>query len=853
MYELIYTSVPKGLIPGRSGFATAAMSEGMPPNLIVPLENLSGYNFTLRNGEFMPELNPPCCYYIKMRYGNQLLHVAGRVAPNGLDYSKRNNKIAHHLLFESVEELEDLAGGVAGLFFKSGVFRSEYSEEPAMLPFRKVPRCTQTAPLPAKNWAKLTGHAGFAAYTAERFSKNPDKPLYLIYPAWVKTEELLQLAMEATALLHNNIRKYFTFSTYFGSCAASVDCFLRMVPDFSPLVSNLRRFHQNDIIELGQDNAMPTESSFSDIYEYACTGRRPEIASSPKSLETLDQAAINIFADSTRQQPQPDKMLTINTPAITVPPPVSWRKFVFAGAAAIMIAAILSLLLYDIPGKTQVSNYKPTGKKRSEHTVKKISQPALPPQPAPAAEPQISPAKVKLPPTEKVQAKPAAAAVKPPLQITGDLFSNKKLRSAAVNMPLEPAMDLFIEFHRKTAAADNNAVTVALPEILHGCNEFYPVMERIGTSGVESSKFVSRGPVAGEVYVRAAEIGSLPLKPLAGEIMDIPHLMIKLSADKKSLQLIKYTGDQSRCIMPQAGYIKQIYFRKQGKVFLWHNKFSRKYITAIKPGKLVIRLQSQGQKSDTLAYTPTEREKMLSDIIITKFGKCSAATFLASPFHLQDWNDSVKEYKQYAEEQKMIRNTINQIIQQKSIQKTSPVRSRDEISTHLKDLNKLAQDGDTETFNARYQDFLNSFFNPDEKNLITADELQKETQKLYSMLKNHTLDPGKHKELKKYNKTWVQIVEQLKNLHSLQKRLADCNKKFETAQNRLKISAERIKNKAAQVHADIKKSLLEMMTEKKQSTWQLHPDTVTADEVKKLCNDITSKITFEPVINADGE
>ena len=104
MYELIYTSLPKGLLPGRSGFATAAMTEGMPPNLIVPLENLSGYNFTLRNNIFDPGLNPPCCYYIKMRYGNQLLQIAGRVAPNGLDYSQRNNKIAHHLLFETNEE-----------------------------------------------------------------------------------------------------------------------------------------------------------------------------------------------------------------------------------------------------------------------------------------------------------------------------------------------------------------------------------------------------------------------------------------------------------------------------------------------------------------------------------------------------------------------------------------------------------------------------------------------------------------------------------------------------------------------------------------------------------------------------
>ena len=110
MFELIYTSVPRGLIPGRSGFCTVAMTEGMPPNLVVPLENLSGYNFTYLEGALPPMLNPPSCSYIKMRYGNQHLHIASQVMPNGLDYSQRNNKIAHHILFESADEMNNLSG-----------------------------------------------------------------------------------------------------------------------------------------------------------------------------------------------------------------------------------------------------------------------------------------------------------------------------------------------------------------------------------------------------------------------------------------------------------------------------------------------------------------------------------------------------------------------------------------------------------------------------------------------------------------------------------------------------------------------------------------------------------------------
>ncbi|MBO5922965.1 MAG: hypothetical protein J6Q81_00490, partial [Lentisphaeria bacterium] len=343
MYELIYTSVPKGLLPGRSGFATAAMSEGMPPNLIVPLENLSGYNFTLRDNTFLPVLNPPCCYYIKMRYGNQLLHIAGRVAPNGLDYSQRNNKIAHHLLFESPREMTNLAGGAAGLFLKDDVFCSEYTAEPAMLPFRKVPFCTQIGPLPARNWADLSGHAGLAAYTAERFCKTPDKPLYLIYPADTPVKSLLGLVMEVCALLDEAVRNNLTFSTYFGSSTAPVDCFLRMVPDFSPLVSNLRRFHPGDVIELGQENELVLSDKYPDIYEYACTGKKPEVSPQKTKLSAVDKP-VNVVADDDLPA-APAEDFPDAPPTIVIPPPetpANYRKFIFAGAAIIIIAALAS-------------------------------------------------------------------------------------------------------------------------------------------------------------------------------------------------------------------------------------------------------------------------------------------------------------------------------------------------------------------------------------------------------------------------------------------------------------------------------------------------------------------------------
>ena len=251
MFELVYTSAPRGLLPGRSGFSTVAMTSGMPPNLIFPLENLSGYSFTFNEGSLPDELNPECCYYIKMRFGNHNLPVAGRVAPCGLDYSKRNNKIAHHILFESAGELAVLNGGSAELFTRQDLFMKEFSGEPRTLPFRSMNNVSSTANiLPAMFWQKIAGSGMYAGMIAERFRENPQRPFYIKYPRTFSTGDMVHLIMEAAALLGPQERLDLTFSTYFTSDSAAVECFLRWIPDFSPLLPNLQRFHSADLLEL---------------------------------------------------------------------------------------------------------------------------------------------------------------------------------------------------------------------------------------------------------------------------------------------------------------------------------------------------------------------------------------------------------------------------------------------------------------------------------------------------------------------------------------------------------------------------------------------------------------------------
>ena len=250
MYELIYTSVPRGLLQGRSGYATVALTAGMPPNLILPVENLSGYTFTLRNGQFSSECNPVSCSYRKVRFGNMILRVASRIAPCGLDYSGRNNKIAHHLIFESDDEAGTLSGGAAELFLSGGNFRTEYTEEPRELPARRVRPAAVPIEPPARTWAEVTGDAGYAALIAAKLLAAGRRPFYVAYPAAVPAETLMKLLAEAAALLEPEDRRQFTFTTFFDREQPGEECFLRMVPDFSPALSNLRKFHQSELLDL---------------------------------------------------------------------------------------------------------------------------------------------------------------------------------------------------------------------------------------------------------------------------------------------------------------------------------------------------------------------------------------------------------------------------------------------------------------------------------------------------------------------------------------------------------------------------------------------------------------------------
>ncbi len=324
MFELIFTSAPHGLFPGKSGFSTVAMTEGMPPDLITPLENLSGYNFTYQGSQLPEALNPVCCYYLKMRYGSRILSIAGRVAPNGLDHTRRNNKIAHHILLESTAELT-CQDGAAGLFLHpQQIFAKDFSGAPRELSARALPHDTAELPLQACTWESYTQDAGTAGWIAEKFRTQPDQSIYVKYPQGTPVEILLKLASEVCVLLSPRERTDFTFNTYFNNITAGMECFLRFIPDFSPLVSNLERFHAAELVDLSKNVPPPAFQMFAncELAELARHG----YAEQPEQIVDEDFPAAPDAPDmeSLRQTPEaPRSRLSLKVDHTPPPPPSS--------------------------------------------------------------------------------------------------------------------------------------------------------------------------------------------------------------------------------------------------------------------------------------------------------------------------------------------------------------------------------------------------------------------------------------------------------------------------------------------------------------------------------------------------
>jgi len=198
--QLVYTSAPRGLVSGQSGFCVVARSADLREALSQRLERISSYHYlevtTAHLSSTISGANLTICAYRVLDLRGTKYHVLTRIQPTGLDFTARTNHLAQHLAFLP-EELPRLPAPAAILRHWDG-WLGAWQGEPRILDslaaeaFSRIP-----APAwPAMSWKNLTGDGGRAASLLEpEFARG----CYLSLPLGGE-DQLLALFCEASQL-----------------------------------------------------------------------------------------------------------------------------------------------------------------------------------------------------------------------------------------------------------------------------------------------------------------------------------------------------------------------------------------------------------------------------------------------------------------------------------------------------------------------------------------------------------------------------------------------------------------------------------------------------------------------------
>lgn len=219
-HELIYTSAPRGLKPGATGYCTVAHTPDLPKDLAEQLEGISHFRH-LHVGEDPARTGNPVSFaHSILTTGYTVHHVLSRIADSGLDHSGRSNFLAHHVVFDP-DHLPD--AGPAWLC-EQRLFVQKWDRSPQLIPDDRAIPSGDSRPRPCRKWEQLAGDAGWGGVLAS--ATNAAEPAYIIFEPG---QDVLGLLAESMALLSPEARWNVTFSTYFTGKAVRTTCQWRCV------------------------------------------------------------------------------------------------------------------------------------------------------------------------------------------------------------------------------------------------------------------------------------------------------------------------------------------------------------------------------------------------------------------------------------------------------------------------------------------------------------------------------------------------------------------------------------------------------------------------------------------------
>ena len=251
--KLVYTSAPKGLMPGTFGFCTVAATRGMTKTVVDALEGLAGYRRVYETTDGA-RLNPVAFSHLIVDSPRGRLRVLARIADALPDYSGRTNHIASFLQLGDAETHES---GPAELFYTPGLFETQWPNGQAPIAYPSpvaIPMEEDARPLSCEYWRAVAGDPGWAGVLASTIETR--RLAILVVPHSI---DVLKLFYEAIAILPANKRWDATFATYYTNALRNVDCLWRGVVVDSPEEAQARAIAGNLVLDF---RTLPSIESF---------------------------------------------------------------------------------------------------------------------------------------------------------------------------------------------------------------------------------------------------------------------------------------------------------------------------------------------------------------------------------------------------------------------------------------------------------------------------------------------------------------------------------------------------------------------------------------------------------------
>ena len=486
-FELVYTSSQTGVKQGSTGFCTVACTRGIDPRLMLTLEGLSGYKPIYPHYDAKAMLNPvSCSHYIFGGSTAIYRHILSRACFNGVDYTGRSNKLVSHLALSQLEA-NTAAGGPASLFLCDGLFKeADWQIKSEIFPKQKEIPPTHAVASKCHAWERVCGDSGWAGVIVEKYLSGKGI-VYLVFDPGSGVD-MLALMNEAIALLPENERWRLTFSTYFTSLPAGMECAWRAcVPDSGALVA-ARRSPLNLIIDITKP-LPPAEGG-----EYVRLARGEIASISPMQTQCKpDMARVHSVVEEPQgEAPQASKDVIrpnalLNASDKGKPGLGLASILVFATCILLLLCVAFNLVWWRFYGGTSI---QPSAEEAEETTevseAEKLVKPSKAaktdekPKAAKAAEPkpESKPEPKPEPKTEQQAEEPPAAEPQPQVEAAflWELYPQVQRITAekglTVDLPdelLAENTELYFQRNgkktRQNAEVRGNALTVALADM----------------------------------------------------------------------------------------------------------------------------------------------------------------------------------------------------------------------------------------------------------------------------------------------------------------------------------------------------------------------------------------------------